>query len=81
MSIDFRKIKDTSGQIAASQEVTRAWLAKSVFIGGGVFLLVLIVIPLLSSRFGYEDVVAYITPITTLLGVVLGYYFGMQNGK
>lgn len=78
MSLDLNTIKDVPGKIAASQEMTRTWLAKASFIGGGLLLIVSMMLPLFTNL-RTSDVVVYISPVIGLLGVVLGFYFGQKT--
>ena len=78
MPLDPNSIKDTNGKLLASQEVTRSWLAKAAFIGGGFLLLVSLLLPVFSSLKS-SDLSVYVSPIVGLLGVVLGFYFGQKS--
>lgn len=77
-TIDLQDIQDVNGKISASQEMTRTWLAKALFVGVGIVFLVSMFTPVF-TKLEYTD--KFVTPVTGLLGVVLGYYFGKQNGQ
>lgn len=78
MSLDLNTIKDVPGKIAASQEMTRSWLAKAAFLGGGILLLISMLLPVFSNLTA-SDVAVYISPIVGLMGVILGFYFGQKT--
>lgn len=79
MGIDIENIKDVKGKIAASQEMTRAWLAKALYVGGGLVFLIAMFIPVFTDL-EYADLNSFVTPVIALMSAVLGYYFGKQNG-
>lgn len=78
MTFNLDTIKDVPGKIAASQEMTRSWLAKAAFAGGGILLLVSMFIPVFTDLKA-SDIAVYISPIIGLMGVVLGFYFGQKT--
>lgn len=81
MTFDLNDIKGVDGKIFASQEMTRSWIAKALFTGSGVVIAACLIIPVLKSTIEYKDLLGtFVTPAVTLLGTVMGFYFG-KNGR
>jgi hypothetical protein len=71
-------LRDIKGQITLSREGTRTWLAKSVVY---IFIIVLLIITCIGifTDIKLDSYNFIISPLSGLLGVVLGFYFAKEN--
>jgi len=66
------------GTVKLKREETRTWLTKCLFLLSALVFTFSILMPVFTDSV-HSDFMPYITAVTGLLGVILGFYFGRHN--